>query len=189
MIKMSKIRKIDMVILGLLEHENLTGYDIKKQIDGAINFFWKASFGSIYPALKDLEKNGLIKKIKEDNPKTKRDKIIYSITPIGHEKLIEWLKDSKSTNSLKYETLLKLFFGGATTPNISIQTIEEFETEIKENLSILEIYQKNLSNTIDNNIDHLYYYITVLFGIKTYKTYISWSKEAKNLIKEANNIQ
>ena len=68
MIKMSKIRKIDMVILGLLEHENLTGYDIKKQIDGAINFFWKASFGSIYPALKDLEKNGLIKKIKEDYP-------------------------------------------------------------------------------------------------------------------------
>ena len=101
---MSQTRKIDMVILGLLEHENLTGYDIKKQIDGSINFFWKASFGSIYPALKDLEKNALIKKIKEDNPKTKREKIIYSITPNGHKKLIEWLKNSKSSNDLKYET-------------------------------------------------------------------------------------
>ena len=54
--KMAKDRKIDMVILGLLAHEDLTGYDIKKQIDGAISFFWKGSFGSIYPALSDMEK-------------------------------------------------------------------------------------------------------------------------------------
>ena len=37
--------KIDMVIQGLLSHEDLTGYDIKKRIDGAISFFWKGSFG------------------------------------------------------------------------------------------------------------------------------------------------
>lgn len=185
---MPKTRKIDMVILGLLEHENLTGYGIKKQIDGAINFFWKASYGSIYPALKDLEKKGLIKKIKEDNPKIKREKIIYSITPNGHKKLIEWLKNSKSSNDLKYETLLKLFFGGATTPNISIQTIEEFEAEIKENLSLLEIYQKNLSNIL-NDKDHIYYYLTVSFGIETYNAYLIWAKEAKKLLKELNNLQ
>ena len=51
---MAKERKIDMVILGLLSHEDLTGYDIKKRIDGAISFFWKGSFGNIYPALKDI---------------------------------------------------------------------------------------------------------------------------------------
>ena len=43
--KMAKDRKIDVVILGLLAHEDLTGYDIKKRIDGAISFFWKGSFG------------------------------------------------------------------------------------------------------------------------------------------------
>ena len=183
---MSKTRKIDMVILGLLEHENLTGYDIKKQIDGSINFFWKASFGSIYPALKDLEKNDLIK-IKENNSKNKREKIVYSITPKGHEKLINWLKNSKSTNDLKYETLLKLFFGGATSPNISIQTIEEFESEIKENLSLLKIYQKNLSKVIHDK-DHIYYYVTVSFGIETYNAYLKWSKEAKKILAEVHNI-
>ena len=41
---MARERKIDMVILGLLSHENLTGYDIKKRIDGAISFFWKGSY-------------------------------------------------------------------------------------------------------------------------------------------------
>ncbi|MDE6129590.1 MAG: PadR family transcriptional regulator, partial [Lachnospiraceae bacterium] len=51
---MANERKIDMVILGLLSHEPLTGYDIKKRIDGAIRFFWKGSFGSIYPALNTM---------------------------------------------------------------------------------------------------------------------------------------
>ena len=38
---MAKDRKIDVVILGLLAHEDLTGYVIKKQIDGAISFSGK----------------------------------------------------------------------------------------------------------------------------------------------------
>ena len=59
---MAREKKIDMVILGLLSHEDLTGYDIKKRIDGAISFFWKGSFGNIYPALNDMEKQGLVKK-------------------------------------------------------------------------------------------------------------------------------
>ena len=59
---MAKDRKIDVVILGLLSHEDLTGYDIKKRLDGAIGFFWKGSFGNIYPALTSMEKEGLISK-------------------------------------------------------------------------------------------------------------------------------
>lgn len=43
---MAKDRKIDLVILGLLSHEDLAGYDIKKRLDGAIGFFWKGSFGN-----------------------------------------------------------------------------------------------------------------------------------------------
>ena len=41
---MAKVRKIDLVIPGLLTHEDLTGYDIRKRIDGGIRFFWKGSF-------------------------------------------------------------------------------------------------------------------------------------------------
>ena len=55
---MAKDRKIDVVILGLLSHENLTGYDIKKRLDGAVGYFWKGSFGNIYPSLAAMEKEG-----------------------------------------------------------------------------------------------------------------------------------
>ena len=75
---MAREKKIDMVILGLLSHEDLTGYDIKKRIDGAISFFWKGSFGNIYPALKDMESQKLI--TKETSTSGGREKITYHIT-------------------------------------------------------------------------------------------------------------
>ena len=76
---MAKDRKIELVILGFLAHEDLTGYDIKKRIDGSISFFWKGSFGSIYPALSDMEQQGLVKRKKSDNSGG-REKIAYHLT-------------------------------------------------------------------------------------------------------------
>lgn len=33
-------KKSDCVILGLLSHEDLTGYEIKKRMDTALKYFW-----------------------------------------------------------------------------------------------------------------------------------------------------
>ena len=140
---MAKDRKIDVVILGLLAHEDLTGYDIKKQIDGAISFFWKGSFGSIYPALSDMEKQGLVKRKKAD-VSSGREKIFYQITKKGKDTLKTWLNDEKATNDLKYETLLKMYFGGSEDRSVTLRNIEIFEEQVKGNLELLKIYKENL---------------------------------------------
>lgn len=180
-INMAKDRKIDVVILGLLAHENLTGYDIKKQIDGAISFFWKGSFGSIYPALSDMEKQGLVKckKAATDG----REKIVYQITKKGRDTLKLWLNDEKVTNDLKYETLLKMYFGGSEDRSVTIRNIEIFEEQVKENLEILKIYKKNLEKVLDQE-DHIHFYLTVMFGIETYGAYLRWCSKAKKILKE-----
>ena len=102
-------KKIDCVILGLLSHEDLTGYEIKKRMDTSLKYFWGASYGSIYPALSDLVKRGLA--VKRDGSENNRSKIIYSITDEGRSYLKEWLKLPVERDELRYETLLKLFFG------------------------------------------------------------------------------
>lgn len=180
---MAKDRKIDMVILGLLSHNPLTGYDIKKQIDGGIRFFWKGSFGSIYPALASLEESGLIQKAENVKNESGRERIYYEITDAGREKLRIWLSDSKSVNDLKYEMLLKVFFGGATDNEMSIATIEEFETEISRDLAVLQVYKNNLSHVLDQR-DHLFFYLTVSFGVETYEGYLRWCQDAKKLLVE-----
>ena len=177
---MARERKIDMVILGLLSHEDLTGYDIKKRIDGAISFFWKGSFGNIYPALKDMESGELI--TKSDTSVGGREKITYHITDKGKETLKGWLREEQAMNELKYETLLKLFFGGAGSKEVSIRNIEIFEEQIEKDLNMLKIYCENLKEILDNE-DHLYYYLTASFGVETYEAYLKWCSKAKRLLK------
>ncbi len=178
---MARERKIDMVILGLLSHEDLTGYDIKKRIDGAISFFWKGSFGNIYPALKDMEKDGLI--IKSDTSVGGREKLTYHITIEGKNLLKAWLQNKQASNELKYETLLKLFFGGADSKEVSIRNIEVFEEGIKSDLEILKSYCMVLEKDLDNP-DHVYYYLTASFGVETNEAYLKWCSKAKKILNQ-----
>ena len=178
---MAKDRKIDVVILGLLAHDDLSGYDIKKQIDGAINFFWKGSFGSIYPALYGMEKQGLVKR-KQSNNSGGRERIVYQITPQGKDTLKIWLNDEKATNDLKYETLLKMYFGGIEDRSVTIRNIEIFEKQIKGNLEVLSLYKDNLEKVLDQE-DHINYYLTVTFGIETYEAYLRWCNKAKKILR------
>ena len=178
---MAKDRKIDMVILGLLAHEDLTGYDIKKKIDTGISFFWKGSFGSIYPALSDMEKNGLVKRKKTNNTGA-REKIVYQLTKKGKTSVSDWLKEETVSNELKYETLLKLYFGGVEEISVTLHNIEVFEQQVKSSLEILKIYRDNLEQVLDEE-DHLYYYLTVIFGIDTYEAYLKWCSKTKKLLR------
>ena len=177
---MAREKKIDMVILGLLNHEELTGYDIKKRIDGAISFFWNGSFGNIYPALKDLEARKLI--TKKESSVSGREKIVYKITKSGTKALGEWLNDEQATNELKYETLLKLFFGAAQSKDVTINNIEAFEKKIKSDLALLKNYEATLQKDLGTE-DHLYYYLTITFGIESYEAYLRWCSKAKKLLK------
>lgn len=179
---MAKDRKIDVVILGLLSHEDLTGYDIKKRLDGAIGFFWKGSFGNIYPALTTMEKEGLVSKKK--NSKTGgREKIPYHITKQGIKALQAWLQEEQTSNELRYETLLKLYFGGSADRSLAIRNIQIFEEDVKRNLTVLNMYKDNLEKVLDEE-DHIFYYLTVTFGIDTYEAYLKWCAKAKKLLRD-----
>ena len=176
---MPREKKIDMVILGLLSHEPLTGYDMKKRIDGAIRFFWNGSFGNIYPSLKELENNGSITRCEVTSDG--REKISYKITASGKEELRKWLRDEQASNELKYETLLKLFFGGVEEKNVTYHNIEVFENKIRGDLEMLRAYGKVLEKDLENE-DHLHYYLTVSFGIDCYEAYLKWCAKAKQLL-------
>ena len=186
---MAREKKIDMVVLGLLSHENLTGYDIKKQIDGAISFFWKGSFGNIYPTLRELEAQKLIVRNvsradgETETEKSGREKIVYAITEAGRKVLKEWLSQETASNELRYETLLKLFLGGNTDRDVTLKNIKMFEAKIASDLKLLKFYQSNLEKVLDDD-DHVYFYLTVSFGVETYEAYLKWCGRAEKLIKE-----
>lgn len=186
-IAMANEKKIDCVILGLLSHEELTGYEIKKRMDTTLKYFWSASYGSIYPALNDLVHRGLA--TKREDTKNKRNKLIYTITEDGRDYLKKWLSLPVEKDELRYETLLKLFFGGEKGEEQALIHIEEFENRIEKELPYLLHAEAVLNKSLKDDAAHKYYLLTVRFGIKTYQTYLEWCKEAKKLLAGGTNSQ
>ena len=177
-------KKIDYVILGLLSHEDLTGYKIKKRMDTSLKYFWGASFGSIYPALSDLVERGLADK--RNGAENGRNKLIYSITEEGKKYLKEWLQIPAERDDLRYETLLKLFVGNEAGAAQAISHIDAFQKRIEGELPFLIGASETLRNNIDLDDTHKYYLLTVAFGVKTYRAYLEWCEEAKRLLGEEN---
>ncbi len=175
-------KKIDCVILGLLSHEDLTGYEIKKRMDASLKYFWGASYGSIYPALSDLVKNGMA--VKRDETENNRNKIIYSITQKGRCHLKDWLRLPAEKDELRYETLLKLFFGNEAGALQAISHIDAFEEKIVKDLQHLTDSADVLRKNISSDDTHKYYLLTAEFGIKTYSAYLEWCREAKTMLKK-----
>ena len=85
---------------------------------------------------------------------------------------------------MKYETLLKLYFGGVEDRSVTIRNIELFEENIRHDLEVLKIYKSNLEKVPDEE-DHLYYYLTVTCGIDTYEAYLKWCARSKKLLKNS----
>src|SRR2546430_17453275 len=77
------------VVLGLLAlaPRPISGYDIKAIVDRSTRFFWAASYGQIYPELRRLEDEGLIKG--RDAPNGGRTRRGYELTADGREALVE----------------------------------------------------------------------------------------------------
>lgn len=177
--KMANEKKMDCVILGLLCHESLSGYEIKKRMDTTLRFFWSASFGSIYPTLNSLVYDGMVTKLESTDHG--RAKVIYTITDSGREHLKKWLALPVKKDELRYETLLKLFFGGEVGADISLEHIRDFESRVKAELPFLQKATRELQGIQDEKA-HRYYLLTAMFGERVYETYLQWCKDARKVL-------
>lgn len=176
---MANEKRMNMVILGFLRHEPMTGYEIKKHIDTSLKYFWSGSFGSIYPTLNALEQEGLV--TKQEQEEGGRGKITYSITEAGRKQLRDWLELPVKKDELHYETLLKLFFAGGLGKEGAVRHIQNFEDKISRELAFLEMCEKQLESCTEEE-DHIYFLLTVRFGIETYRAYLKWCAQAKEYL-------
>src|SRR6266511_3270230 len=109
-------------ILGMLSIRPMSGYDIKKTVEGSINYFWTESYGQIYPMLKSLVAERLVTKtIKKQAGKP--DRHVYALTTRGSKALHTWLAGQVMPTFERNELLLKLFFGEEGSIAVNIRHI------------------------------------------------------------------
>lgn len=176
---MANENKMQFVILGLLSHEPMTGYEMKKRMDTTMSLFWSGSYGSIYPTLQRLKDNGSIES--DEQAENGRDKIVYSITKLGREQLQQWLREPATKDELRYETLLKMFFGSEVGEDDTLKHIQAFEDKMTHMLPKLKSSVEILES--DEEPAHEYYMLTALFGVKIYEASLEWCQEIKAYFK------
>ena len=62
---------LELAVLGLLKEQPLHGYELKKRLGETLGSLWGISFGSLYPALRRLERDGAIESV-EPEPTARR---------------------------------------------------------------------------------------------------------------------
>lgn len=180
---MARENHTQYALLGLLSHESQSGYDIKKAIEYSISNFWNIGYGQIYPELKKLESKKLVT-CNIVTPESGPSKKIYSITKEGHKELLGWLKKDVTGESYRFELLLKLYFSSNVDLEFTVEKIKNFRNRREATLEKYNMLMESLKSVLNDNKDHKYMYLTLLFGFHIEKAFLSWADEAKELIKE-----
>jgi DNA-binding PadR family transcriptional regulator len=155
------------VILGSLSAGAKSGYEIKQLVDKSTRFFWAASYGQIYPELRRLREERLIEQAGDDGA---RRRVRYSLTPTGHETLVDWLRSPSGMYELRDEALMKLFFADALEAEDALALVRSFREQRQRVLDRLRTIEA------DEETVHVGFPAVVLeYGLEFYAWCIDWA--------------
>jgi DNA-binding PadR family transcriptional regulator len=106
---------IRTLCLGVLSFGAASGYEIKKRIERTFGPFFDASFGSIYPALNGMTREGLVSctaQVQEKRP----DKKVYRLTESGRFRLVADLTATSARDRFRSEFLVAMLFAELLPP-------------------------------------------------------------------------
>lgn len=110
--------------LGALTKGDLSGYELKKMFEQCFRHFFMASYGSIYPALAELERKGRLD-CHAVEQQGRPDKKVYSITAEGREALASELQAEPPRHRVRSEFLALMYFADLLEPERLEEVMDE----------------------------------------------------------------
>ena len=182
-------RNTEFVILGMLQFEPMSGYQIRQDIKRDLGGFWSESDGQLYPALKRLLESDEIQLL--DIPQqTSRAKKVYQITDAGMLRLRKWLTQPVATDTIRNEFCLKIFFaGGSDVPGI-IDLIQSERIGLKHGLRAIEFaYQEIEAIDVPEHQKHKRYWrATARYGECIMAAKLRWCDEILQELSEDGEL-
>jgi DNA-binding PadR family transcriptional regulator len=157
-------RVLELAILGLLKDQPLHGYELKKRLGETLGFLWGVSYGSLYPALRRLERAGAIEIVAPGSaapvstspmpatgsidgetaaarvrrlPKpTRRTRKQYRLTPRGHDLFAQLLAGEDAPGADEEKTFaLKFAFCRHLARDARLELLERRRAGLNERLA------------------------------------------------------
>ncbi|MDJ0734267.1 MAG: PadR family transcriptional regulator [Nostocaceae cyanobacterium] len=169
-------------VMSLLAHKAYTGYEIAKEFEGSIGYFWQATHQQIYRELKKLEKQGWVSVEVIPQGKT-LDKKVYHLTELGRQNLIEWIDQECELGSIREDILVKIFSGYLVSKNILLQQLEKHRRQHMKKLAVYEDIAKKFDHSPEKLLaDELCKYMTLRRGIICEQEWIRWCEESIEML-------
>lgn len=139
---------LDFAILGILTDGPLHGYELKRVLADSEHGFWTVSFGSIYPALRRLEKQGFVNVGTEGGSRRK----VYQLTPEGKAHFQELLESPGAAEEERAFTL-KMSFFRFLDPDSRIGVLERRRAHLTTRLTESRKSMKDSANRTKRRMD------------------------------------
>lgn len=176
---------LNHAILALLVDNPHSGYDLAKDFDNSVNFFWKATHQQIYRELAKLEEQNLVG-VELIEQAGRPDRKQYHITKAGKAFLADWLLEPCDVMPIKEDLLVKLWAARLTSNSTEESTaIAAIVTEIQRHRQ-LHIKKLATFHQIEQDfypdpqtlaLEQKYQYLVLRRGIRYEEDYIGWCDE------------
>src|SRR4026208_2241282 len=129
---------LELAILGLLKERSMHGFQRSKRLADSLGGFWRVSYGSLYPSLKRLERQGAVEQI-FDKQEVGRRKNVYRITETG-EALFRVVLEEAAAAPSGDDTLsrVRMAFFKSLSPEPRIRLLERRRAFLEERLSTIQ---------------------------------------------------
>ena len=170
---------LDHAILGFLNYQPFSGYDLKKAFDTTVQHFWPADQSQIYRTLGRLEEQGCIGMEKVEQT-TRPDRKVYHITETGRRELARWMAAAPAMDPTRSAALVQVFFIGQLKDKQILAKFESFAVMMR---GILKLYDK-LPERIEEFGDRIgspretYFWLSTLdLGKRTMRANLEWAEK------------
>ncbi len=146
---------LELAILGILHETPMHGYELRKRLSSLLGAFRAFSYGSLYPALKELLGKGLIAADTAADPnkpldRPRRSKIVYRLTGEGKERLHDLLGQSGPAAWDDDGFGVHFAFFGLTQADIRMRILEGRRSRLEERLEAFRAAATRTRERVDS---------------------------------------
>jgi DNA-binding PadR family transcriptional regulator len=141
---------LELAILGLLKERAMHGYQLRKRLSDSLGGFWRVSYGSLYPALKRLQRQGAVEMVFPSEDVGRR-KNVYRITEKGEQLFAELLGTGQEAGE-DIGFPVRLAFFQYLKPETRIQMLERRRAFLEDRFADLKRSLQNYRERIDGYV-------------------------------------
>lgn len=169
------------IMTALLE-DDLSGYELSRDFETSLGFFWNASHQQIYQELRKLADKGWLNK-RDVAQSGKPNKIVYGLNKEGRDALAEWVFDTTRTQAGKDELLLKLYNLDEDNASHLAGEISARREQMMQRLYLYEkIRRRHYANPATLPTRRKGVYLALASGISQGEHFLAWCDQALELL-------